>query len=95
MTNSDTKDTLRSKLLKLNLGYDALVEQFLKNLIEFPGTYCRVPLPLHKGQTHDQWQDEKQEIINRTKEISAVMGLNCTEGQTEYSLMIDIPLDDF
>lgn len=88
MTNSDTKDTLRSKLLKLNLGYDALVEQFLKNLTEFPGTYCRVPLPIHKGQTNEQWNEEKQEIINRTSEILSVMGIIHEQSKIDFALMI-------
>lgn len=89
--NDSDKDTLRSKLLKLNLGYDVLVDQFIKTLIEFPGAFVRVPMPLHKGQTIEQWNDEKAEICRRTCEILAMMDINHTQSATDYQIMIIEP----
>lgn len=84
-------ETMLTQLLKLNLGYEVLIEQFIKNLMEFPGAHVRVPMPVHKGQTIDAWNDEKHEIITRTSEVLTMMGIEHVHGSTDYTLMIKDP----
>lgn len=85
-------EAILTQLLKINLGYEVLIEQFIKNLSEYAGCHVRIPLPIYKGQSNEAWADEKKEIIRRTKEMLDLMGIEYEEGTTDYTLMIKEPL---
>lgn len=82
--------TIRTQLAELNLGYEVLIEQFIKNMMEFPGCLVNVPMPIHKGQTIDAWNDEKQEICNRTSELLTMMGIKHSQSKTAYQMVVEI-----
>ena len=82
--------TIRAQLAEINLGYEVLIEQFIKNMMEFPGCMLNVPLPVFKGQSNDMWNDEKQLICDRTAELLTMMGIKHVQSKTAYQMMVEI-----
>ena len=87
-------ETILTQLFKLNLGYEVLIEQFIKNLLEYPGCHCNVPLPMFKGQTNEAFNEEKQDICNRTAEVLTMMGMEVEHGVNAYTLRVVGPLPE-
>ena len=81
-------EPIYAQLLKINLGYEVLIQQFIENLLKYPGCHCNVPLPLFKGQTNEAYNDEKQDICNRTAEVLTMMGMTVEHGVNTFTLMV-------
>ena len=83
--------SIRTQFLKENFGYEVIVQELLKRLVEFPGMYLTVPMPIHRGQTIDEWNEEKKEVIKRTIELLKMMGIEYIEHPTEFMIMVGLP----
>lgn len=82
-------NTIHTQLAKINLGYEALIEEFIKRMLEYPGCWINVPMPIHKGQTIAAWNDEKQEICDRTAELLTMMGIKHLTSNFEYQMKVE------
>lgn len=75
-------------------NYGPLIRQFLENLTRFPGCHLRCPMPIHKGESTDQWDDVKKDICKKTSEMLTMMGIEHINDPLNFTIMLSLGESD-